>query len=158
MIRGNGEIACKKYLQIQTLIPVATNFLSSFSRCVGNNFVRKSDKIHECSFDFTFPDLFIANAIEKETKKGDNTVVTPPSSLLEEKLALRRSTSSNQNGDSIMSKTLQTKSPENTKSFAGIMKTKKTEKSHQSQLKVQIWPTLWYQILTNRSSQLLWAK
>ena len=128
MIRGNGEIACKKYLQIQTLIPVATNFLSSFSRCVGNNFVRKSDKINECSFDFTFPDLFIANAIEKETKKGDNTVVTPPSSLLEEKLALRRSTNSNQNGDSIMSKTLQKKSPENTKSFAGIMKTKKTEK------------------------------
>eukprot|EP00943_MAST-04B_sp_MAST-4B-sp1_P005049 g5049.t1 len=102
---SNGVIGCKKYLQVQTLIPTVTNFLKVFSDCTNNNF--KSDKVQKCKFNYTFPDLQYARAMHLE-KFYENPMDS--SALLEESMSFRSSHYMNKRVDERMfSKMLSTK-------------------------------------------------
>ena len=59
-----GEIACKKYVQTQTLFQVATTFLELVRRLHENNF--DINRVTKCTFNFSFPDIYFANMVERE--------------------------------------------------------------------------------------------
>jgi hypothetical protein len=102
---SNGVVGCKKYLQVQTLVPAVTGFLKAFSHCTNNNF--KSDKVKKCKFNYTFPDLYYARVMQYE-KIFKNP--TDSSALLEESMSFRSSHTMNEKvGERIFSKMLKTK-------------------------------------------------
>ena len=113
MRNSAGEISCKKYVQIQTLIPVVTACLNQFAECAGNNF--RATKLGSCIFNFTFADTYFANLVQRE---NDQKMIVSATKLLEESMSFRSSNGMHTDMNShSMEDMLNTKSPKDMKTF-----------------------------------------